>query len=907
MTSSLTAARRKLARLATAACLLRRASNRGLALILALTLGLQPTDAAVRLWFQSSAAAPATQVLVAASPAWTTTSSTYRYLNDLDPDTGAAMSTLSPPKYGVRGFATPRLEYGWLGQIGDNATVANAVANGTTSTTAMPSAVAAPILQWISPAATDTMLSGTIRLQVQAFAAATDGIYGGVPSVDFWVNDSAPVNVSQVTAEPVKVYGGTRKTPVFGVDAQCTEGAVLDYYARANVTPDMAAQGMQPRVIGPMRVYCKANYDAQANLFAPGTANPAATNLNPPSFSDGANYDNLPKALNALANWSGWNTTTGSQVRIKAVEDQSQDIGGTASNGVGTLAFSNNITKTNGRRGRVTIDGNGYNTTLYSARWQNTATNNIMRFQYNGLTLTNLKVDNTRMGVWMGYQNEKIVNLLDNVDIAGPGIAEANGADGTQMQPRTTYFWTTNSLIQLTRSTIHDMAAGDIQIPMRIGTKIANQAGDAVAIGSAAISNFRIPLSVIDDTMDNVSSMINNFPTLVMTLTYSGANPSLATYAIRGVAAHPNSSSDATSPRTLVLRYNGQDVSGGSFAGSYPGQAGGINSIGDLVNAINTWSAANGGLWTAATVGDPSAYNRLRASFICTQRYVNYNTPPADQIWYASTGIPEDVTKPDVPLGVGVWTGNSQHPDLLQFLGQDNVDNVLYSGVYATNFNTQGLTIQLQNALPNYKASNIALVQVAYNSTTNSPDYRTFNSYFGGTLNHALIVNNTSPSGNFFFFNATTSGFLYDKFSRTDSNYNTAAFYSTASGTPFSNYASTTILGQARRTRALHVNPTNNSSSFDFATAYPDEASDNKVMDPSNTLTIATTDYPAVAHGQAEDGNLATLTISDFIPVQGGLLRQPGNLVKKQIDFDMEGRARQPYDLAGPIALSASP
>ena len=866
-------------------------------------------------------------VLVPVSSAWTTTSSLFRYLNDLDPTTGAAMATLSPPQYGARGFSTSRMEYGWLGQFGTNEAVAAALAGAGPTATAMPSVAAAPVIHWISPAATDTIAQGSVKVQVQAFAAASDGIRGGVPSVDFWVNDSAPVNVAQMTSGTIQVYGGTRQNPVFEAIIPFIEGAVIDIYARANVTPEMAALGMQPRVIGPMRVYCKANYDAQANLFAPGSTSPAATNLNPPNFSDGANYDNLPAALNGIAKWNGWNLTTGSQVRIKAVEDMVHDVGGTATtvNGVltGTSAFSNNMTAatTLNRRGRVTIDGNGFNMTLMSSRWMAAAsTNSDMWFLYNGLTLTNLKVDNTRMGTWMRFNNEKIVNLLDNVEISGPGPTEMPGADGTQMCPRASAFWTSSTLVQMTRCYIHDMSAGDIQIPMRIGTRLRNQAGDAVALGSVEGRTPRSPFQIVADDMDNVSSFANTTPTLVMSLTYSGSgNP---TYAIRGTAALPGKSTDpASSARTLALRLNGQDVA--TFSGNYPGSTSGIQSISDLAAAINTWSTANaGGAWTAATVGDPSAYNHLRATFICTQRFVNGATPPTNQQWYSKTGLPDDVTKPDVPLGVGVWTGVAQHPDLLQFIGQDNLDNVLYSGAYATNFNTQGLTIQLQNKMPTYKASNIALVQNAYNSDTNAPDFKTFNGYIGGNLNHCMIVHNTSPSGNSFLINCISVDFLFDQFCRIDSNYNEYCTFKTGDGSagtpavvPVTNFSSQ-ILGQIRRNRSLH-NFSTKGQTWDIIEMFGDATSNNIVMDTSVTgpsfsanpyaNTLAILDYPAIAHGKFIDGVQTTFTIPDFTPSKSGgsLLRQTGNLVQSQIPFDIEGRPRLALDLAGPVSLAA--
>lgn len=862
-------------------------------------------------------------VLVPVSSAWTTTSATYRYLNDLDPTTGAAMATLSPPQYGARGFATSRIEYGWLGQFGTNEAVAAALAGSGPTTAAMPAVAAAPVIQWISPAATDTISQGSVKVQVQAFAAAADGILGGVPSVDFWVNDSAAVNVAQMTPGTIQIYGGTRQLPLFEAIIPFIEGAVIDIYARANVTPEMAALGMQPRVIGPMRVYCQAAYDAEVNLFAPGSTNPAATNLNPPSFTPGANYDNLPAVLNGIAKWTSWKPT-GSQVRIKAVEDMNQDVGGTLNSGVVKLAFANNISTTNSRRGRVTIDGNGFNMLLSSSRWMNAVpagqTNN-MAFLYNGLTLTNLKIDNTRMGTWLAYQNETLVNLLDNVEIYGSGMTEMPGADGTQMCPRSSAFWTSSTLVQMTRCYIHDMSAGDLQIPMRIGTRLRNQAGDAVALGSVEGRNPRSPFQIVADDMDNVSSFKNTSPTLVMSLTYNGTG---ATYAIRGTAALPGKASDpASSARTLVLRLNGQDVPGASFSGNYPGSTTGIQSISDLAAAINAWSAASaGGAWTATPLGDPSVYNHLRATFICTQRFVNGATPPTNQQWYLKTGLPDDVTKPDVPLGVGIWTGVAQHPDLLQFIGQDNLDNVLYSSVYATNFNTQGLTIQLQNKIPTYKASNIALVQNAYNSDTNAPDFKTFNGYIGGNLNHCMIVHNTSPSGNSFLINCISVDFLFDQFCRIDSNYNEYCTFKTGDGSagtpavvPVTNFSSQ-ILGQIRRNRSLH-NFSTNGQTWDFISLFGDATSNNVIMDPSVTgpsfganpysNTLAILDYPAIAHGTFIDGVQATFTIADFTPSKSGgsLLRQTANLVKPQIPFDIAGRPRLGLDLAGPVSLVA--
>lgn len=908
--------------------------RRFLASLLGTAAGLAaiPSQAAIGgVWIHVNSGAPAPQVLVAASPAWTTTSPLYRYLNDLDATTGAPMATLSPPQYGHRGFATPRMEYGWLGQIGRDDLVAAAVANGTVSATTMPSAVAVPIMQWISPAATDTIAQGGFKIQVQAFAAASDGIRGGVPSVDFWVNDSAPVNVSAMTSGTIQVYGGTQNIPVFEVLVPFIEGAVLDFYARANVTPEMAARGMQPRVIGPMRIYCQSAYDAEANLFAPGSTNPAAINLNPTTFTPGANYDNPGKAANAIAKWSGWKPT-GSQVRIKAVEDMVHDIGGTYTGSTVVSAFDNNLAKTIDRRGRLTIDGNGFNVLFNSSRWQNaggTGNNNNMRFQYNGLTLANLKIDTARMGTWMSYQGEKLVNLLDNVEMYGASMLEMPGADGTQMCPRFPVF-TGLALVQLTRCYIHDMSAGDLTLPARIGTKLRNYAGDAASPGQTPGANgglgFRIPLQFVAENMDYVSSIPNTVPTQVMSLQYT---PGGGTYAIRGTQQSPSNSSDARTPRTLALRLNGQDVSGGTFTFAYPGQVGGIHSISDLANAINAWSAANaGGAWVATPIGDASVYNRLRATFICTQRYQTGNTYPQNTQWSTSlNSTPDDTTKPDVPVEIGIWTGVPQHPDLIQIQGQDNADNVLYSSVTATRFNTQGLTIQpVQSVydavtkvtyITSYKMSNIALVQVAYNSDTNGIDFQTLNAYFGGNLNHCLIVNNTSPSGNGFLINCVTTDFMFDQFCRIDSNYNTTTYFktsSTSAGVPLSTY-SAQLQGQIRRNRALHNYQKGYTTAYDFTLYGEAVNNDNIIMDTSieksgwtltpKTNTLATADYPAISHGLFADGTAVMFAISDFTPAPGGLLRQPSNRVKSQIPFDGFGRLRLDYDLAGPVALAA--
>lgn len=559
-----------------------------------------------------------------------------------------------------------------------------------------------PSLSWlngtIAPAAhfvnldNDPMMNDDFEIQVSTFAASSEGIFGGVSLVKFYVEGNS-YTLTQPLIRDIRTRIGAstytnRKAEVWPIILKysdfTTSGAV-DIYAE--ITPSLP--GVASRVIGPLRVFRKPTYDRVIDIA------PSQTVIT------GSRYQSVQTALTFL-NTSG---VSGEHVLLRCIEDFIIDPG--------SVAFTGSRTNTNSRRGQVVVDANGFNVTL-----RRTSSFDLFRPSYNGLVFQGIKIDVANIsqvynelgtGTDTGWRTMQFVDCeiyssngkgeLPGIAGQGQGIAKSNRGASIFSTP-----------LSAVRCWMHDYDGNNMTIQHMVGNLVEDISGDFCQVyGNANGSSTYYTALILNNTVRRIDGQIFQNPRDSIRLSYTGIGS--ATIDITGT--HQASS------RALVLKVDGtivRTITASVTIGS------GIFSMQDAVNDININLSSSG--WSAELLND-------------TLRFAAVGFPTNTYVYQGITNI--SITSSGTVLSAGL----DIHADGIQLQGQNFFDNVIFYGNYMTDMVTQMLFASVQNSARS--AYNCWYINNAGKMIANYPLRSSVFSQWAGTHRHCGMIHNSFP------------------------------------------------------------------------------------------------------------------------------------------------------------------
>jgi hypothetical protein len=479
----------------------------------------------------------------------------------------------------------------------------------------------AAIAQFVWPLPVDEMFTADEEVLISAWGAnSSDGIVDGITSVTFFCEGRAVIVTAPTTRliESRTSGGGTELRPaevwVASLDfSEFSSDGAADVYA----TIQSQNVAIANRTIGPVRVFRKTGYDRTIDI-APGQAVVA-----------GSRYQSAQAALSYL----GANGINGEHVRLRWLENGFIDPS--------LIAFTDNRTATNSRRGQVVIDANGFDVIARRSTGSFTTFNP----QHNGVVFKGVRFD--AVNIQEITSDEATVNtgfravVLDGCEIySSAGATELPNNTGASRS-----IGLVDSPYFLRRTWIHDVALSSLVsfglfgcYLNTIGTDIIRSRGE-YGVGSLYHSPIMFMCSG-----HNINENLLKAPLSAMTLAYAGVGT--ATYSISG--------SNGVSSRTLTLKVDGVTV--GTFQASTT-QGTGFYWVSDVVSSLNTALSSSG--WTAM-LGDNS---RRFASIM------GFSSTPGQTVTDAAIGI-----------GVTLGTGFDAHVDIIQTAGTVAHENIILYG-----------------------------------------------------------------------------------------------------------------------------------------------------------------------------------------------------------------------------------
>ena len=740
------------------------------------------------------------------------------------------------------------------------------------------------ILQFVNFESNDMMVTGSsCRVQVAKFAAGTNLL--DTSPVTFYANGNT-VAVSAMTPGSFTAWGGaTRKFPMYEIDLLSPDpvnGGYVDLYASWSPTPDMAAAGMVPRVIGPLRIYCKpAGYDRTI-----------VVDINQPvdtSNEFAVKVQKLSQALNYVAGKSTWN---GYHVLIKHMQPG-------ATIDFYSETFANNIGTMNNRRGMVVVDG-GNNLNLTSGVGLSpvssglTDSTNVIRpyaFMFTGLKLINAKVDLSRCLAYLratqGATSENRWYSSQNVDFYGAG-SDFNylpGYDGLGMNDVSKIFWGGSNAFVACQ--FRDGRLGDMSSFHVVGCRFSHYIGDQnqPSTDTFGLNNGKTwpLLFLMNDSYDANGTPLTDADANIQ-LSYSGAAGDVATWTVSG--------QHASSTRQLQLLVNGSVKATYLTAYCNTGQdvatARTNNkcvSVSDLVAAINAQTGTTG--WSAVALGNPTFYNRLQVAYLIGFSQGRFSLPP------------NSTFTADVTVNPYLTCVLALHVDNFQFGGGYH-DNALIGSYYAIRGNYNTLTAG------NLLKANCAYINVAIDVQRDDAGSSSHTDYgnLSGTSYHNIIAHCTFPTSTNFGDNTANS---LDSFCRFLNNYSGNLGFGSA------------LSAQAQVRNNVQwwgVAPQN------AQTPVPAADSSNKLIqqgvNPQAPNYYNIVDFPKMREGLSPDfvvgGVTYTMTHTkgtwdkpDFTPVPTGNLRKAAFMAPPCVPFDIEGRPRNlTLDWVGAVGMTAA-
>jgi len=557
----------------------------------------------------------------------------------------------------------------------------------------------APIRHWVSPLYTDDLFTDDKIVAVSAWAAANEGIAGGIAKVTFNVEGTTQdVTRMSAVSVPVNTAGGVAqgKWPCFAIRLPWAsipalgQGAI-DIYATIypNDTSIAAA------TIGPMRLYRKTGYDRIVDI-APSQATAAPTR-----------YQTAQAALAAVrTTWA-----SGEHILLRYLEDG--EINPDA------VAFTGAQAATNGKRGHVRVAANGFN--VLAKR----STGGLFRPGFNGLIFDGVRIDTASLSQFLSESGQTAfrTTVLRNCEIyssngkvefigdptASPPVTKTTRAGGAKQ--------CFNSPIVMENCYLHDMLCGDISVPVMVGCRVRDVTNDSLLMTGSQ------PFMKLLCDEERVTGEPVRTPIPSLQLGYTGG----------GGAATWETSGDEFAVRTLTLRVAGAAV--GSF--SIPVDPSAANYTFEQL-AASIITALGGSGWTATVIdtGGVGGTARWRANHLGS----------------ALTAIPAVSTQdpangPTIgrrPVSEVIVASTDGHTDNAQLGGGAySHENVLIANNAIRECVSQFGLIAVQQV--GQRAFNIAYFQ---NMGENIATYDKRDELFvqlQGPLSHLLLVGNTYP------------------------------------------------------------------------------------------------------------------------------------------------------------------
>lgn len=556
----------------------------------------------------------------------------------------------------------------------------------------------APVRHWVSPLYTDDLFTDDKIVAVSAWAAANEGIDGGIAKVTFNVEGTTQdVTRLSLVDVPVNTAGGTvqGKWPCYAIklpwaDIPALGQGAIDIYA--TIYPNDTS--IATATIGPMRLYRKTGYDRIVDI-APSQATAAPTR-----------YQTAQAALAAVrTTWA-----SGEHITLRYLENGVIDA--TA------LDFTGAITQTNGKRGHVRVTGNGFD--VLAKR----TTGGLFRPQFNGLIFERIRIDTANISQFLSEpaQSAFRATVLRNCEIfssngkvefvgdptASPPVTKTTRAGGAKQ--------CFNSPIVMEHCYLHDMLCGDISVPVMVGCRVRDVTNDSLLMtGSQPFMKL-----LCDEERVTGEPVRVSIPSLQ--LAYSGT----------GAATWETSGNEFAS-RTLVLRVAGTSV--GSFtipvdpsADNYTFEQLAASIIGALggsgwnATVVDTGGVSGTARWRANHLG--SALTAIPA--VSTQNPANgpaIGARPISEVIVASTDGHTD----NAQLGGGAFSH----------------ENVLVANNAYRECVSQAALIAVQQMTR--RAFNVAYIQ---NAAENIATYDKRDELFvqvQGPISHLLLVQNSFP------------------------------------------------------------------------------------------------------------------------------------------------------------------
>lgn len=558
----------------------------------------------------------------------------------------------------------------------------------------------APAAQFVWPLPVDEMFTEDSDVMVSAWAASAGGnVIGGIASVTFFCEGNAVI-VTEPTVRLIEGRnqgGGTEFRPaeVWAATldwSQFPSDGAADLYA--TIQPTLA--GVAVRTIGPVRVFRKSGFNRTIDI-SPSLAVVA-----------GSRYQSVQAAL-AFLNTNGVN---GEHVRLRWTENGFIDPS--------LIAFTNAKTNTNGRRGQVVVDANGFDVLTRRSTGSFTTFDPL----FNGIVFRGVRFDLANISQMTS--DDGLVNtgfrsvLIERGEVFSTSGATELPSNGSR-SPRTVGTFDTEYFLRA--NWMHDFNPGSMNLHALIGNYVDTLSSDLVQARGRYSSDtlFHSPLIFMNDG-ENVNEDLFKTPVASIGLTYSGTGT--ATYSISGAVN--------VSTRTLTLLVNGSPVrtiASSTTIGS------GIYQMQDAVNDINTALGPSG--WTATLLD-----NTRRFAAICQM-----SVPPASTVTGAAVGA-----------GVTLGAGFDVHVDMLQFQAGQNQENII---VYGNRFVGIEAQVALLTNNPGFSAYNWAMVNNGYAPGSDSD----LKAQMSGTHRHGLFVSN-SMIGHSLTIRRVDTNCDFDSFSR---------------------------------------------------------------------------------------------------------------------------------------------